>query len=159
MALLTTWLWTSGFQNCESIGFYCFKPPGLLYFVTPDPRNESIALPFLMAPFNFYYVLWGISKQNDLGGIWVPDTALKLVKSSKPCPRGWSWCSSLWTFGAIFNHHVTSSYVCPHVQSIETFNVDPRMPLQAAAWFSCACQVCLFRLLWVWWHENNCLSQ
>ena len=57
-----------------------------------------------MAHFTLYYVLLELSEQNELGGVWVPDTDLNLVKSSKPWPTCLSWCSSLLTFGTIIVH-------------------------------------------------------
>lgn len=49
-----------------------------------DFGNSYTSLSFLMAHFTLYYVLLELSEQNELGGVWVPDTDLNLVKSSKP---------------------------------------------------------------------------
>ena len=43
-ALPTSWFWTSSLQNCETMKFYCFKPPSLWYFVLAALANQYIIL-------------------------------------------------------------------------------------------------------------------
>ena len=69
-----------------------------------DFGDSYTSLSFQMAHFILYYVLLELSEQNELGGIWVPDSDLNLVKSPKPCLTCSSWSSSLLTFGAIIIH-------------------------------------------------------
>ena len=113
-----------------------------------------------MAHFILYYVLLELSEQNELGGVWVPDSDLNLVKSPKPCLTCSSWSSSLLTFGAIIIHDSMPRTVqmLPYLVLFNSYETDSKIATIIYARFinnrSCGIER-LNNLPRITWQEND----
>lgn len=80
MTLVTPWLWTSGFRNCETINFCCPKPPSLWYFVMSTLGNEYTFFP-LMSSYPSFHIWFPYLVITFEGFFWhsLPSPTAELV--------------------------------------------------------------------------------